>query len=342
MFKKLIFPSTVIAALILVGLLWWQFPSKPEMGLKTTGLPIKVAHAYWPGMYWIDIAEKKGWFQEAGLNVKLINYEDYFKSIDDMVKGKIDVHGFSLFDVVNFNSKGADLTLVNYQGTSSGSQAILAGEETKTINELRGKRIGVNKNNYLEYILDVVLEKNGLTLNDVILVDISGEKAPEALTKGLVDAVVTWVPHIEEILKKGNTRKLFDTSEIPGLVPNGSAFHQSFIQQRPHDVQAFINVWHKTMLFIMEHPKDAFEIIAKTYKVSPDAARQFVQLEPIMNLRSNLTAFTYAAGFESLHGAARKINDFMIKKKMTVEELDSTTLLDDRFIQALKWNLKKK
>jgi len=352
--KNTIIPRALGVLLILVVAVaaWWKLSptqsvtlsstlsSTTEVELKTRGLPIKVARSYWPGMYWIDIAEEKGWFQEAGLNVELIDISwDYFKSIRDMIEGKIDVLGFSLFDVIHFNSQGADLVLVNYQSTSSGSQAIVARQEIEIIEALRGKKIGINKNGYMEYILDVVLAKNGLTLKDVTLVEISGKKAPEALLKGTVDAVVTWVPFIQEVLAYPNHRKLFDTSEIPGLVPGGSAFHQKFIEQRPKDVHAFINVWHRVMLFMKEHPKDGFEVIAKIYNVSPDDARQFVQVERIMDLRDNLTSFTYAAGFESLHGAARRFNDFMIKKGLTTQRLDSLDFLDDRFIRALEQKL---
>ena len=47
-------------------------------------------------------------------------------------------------------------------------------------------------------------------------------------------------------------------------------------------------------------------------------------------------AFSFAAGFDSLHGAVRQINDFMIAKGITSEKLDSSHFLDGSFIRALK------
>src|SRR5712691_126502 len=43
--------------------------------------PLRVAAYYWPGMYWIDIANDLGWFREAGLNVAIVDTNaDYFAS----------------------------------------------------------------------------------------------------------------------------------------------------------------------------------------------------------------------------------------------------------------------
>ena len=136
--------------------------------------------------------------------------------------------------------------------------------------------------------------------------------------------------------EKANGRKLFDTSEIPGISPNGQTFHRSFIEERPEDVQVYVNVWHKTTQFIKENPKEAFGIIADIYKVTLGEVQAFAQVDKILYLRDNLTAFSYGAGFESLHGTARQINNFMIKEGMIDKQLDSTEFLDARFIRTLK------
>ena len=50
----------------------------------------------------------------------------------------------------------------------------------------------------------------------------------------------------------------------------------------------------------------------------------FVKTDIILDLRENITAFSYAPGFKSLYSTSRKINNFMIKKKMITKKLDST------------------
>jgi NitT/TauT family transport system substrate-binding protein len=336
MFKKIILSAAILGGLIVAILIWRQYTPKEE-GPKTTGLPMKVARYNWPGTYWIEIAYKKGWFKEAGLNVELIDTNpDYYGSLDAMVAGKMDVNGYYFFDLINYRLKGADLIAVINHDTSFGMDAIVAKKGIETIRDLKGKTIGLTKETYLEYLLSISLARIGLTLGDVTIVDMPGEKTAEEFIKGNVDAIVTWEPFVTEAINKGNGRRLFDTSEILGIVPGVCAFHKSFIEKRPEDVQAYVNVWHKTTQFIKEKPKEAFGIIADIYNVAPGEVQALAQADKILDLRDNLTAFSYGTGFESLHGTARQINNFMINKGMTDKQLDSTEFLDVRFIRTLK------
>lgn len=297
---------------------------------------MKIAKYYWPGMYWIEIADKKGWFKDAGLNVELIDTNpDYTASLDDMVNGKMDVNDFYLFDFIKYNSRGADLVAVINSDISFGADGLAAKQEIKRIIDLKGKTIGLPKGSNEEYGLSVVLERSGLTLKDVIIKDVPGEKASQAFINGEVDAIFTWEPFVSEAIASGSGHKLFDSSEIPGLMPVVFAFHQKFIDDRPEDVQAFVNVWHKTMNLIKDDPSEAFKIIADIYKVTPKEVEDFAKTDKILDLRDNRTAFSYAAGFESLHGTARKINDFMIKNKMIDKRLDTSKFIDAQFIRGL-------
>lgn len=341
MSKKLIVP-TFLFFIALITLACWQLTPKEKPGFNLTGLPMKISVNYWPGQYWISIAHKKGWFKQAKLNVELIEAKkDYFASLQEMVDGKIDGNNFSLFDLIKFNIKGSDLVMIFQADDSFGGDVIVAKSSLKTIQDLKGKKIGVTQNTYLEYILDIVLEKKQVGLNEVKIVDMLGEKASDAFIKGTVDAIVTWEPVVTTAIKKGHGHKLFDTSEIPGISPSGFAFHRSFIEARTGDVHAFVEVWNKTINFIKENPKEAFGIIAEAYKTTPREAQAFAQTIRIQNLQENLTAFTFAAGFHSLHGVSRKINNFMIKKKETINQLDSTKFIESLFIRHLDQRLKK-
>jgi NitT/TauT family transport system substrate-binding protein len=237
---------------------------------------------------------------------------------------------------MRYISQGKDLVAVINTDLSSGVDAIIVKKEIQHIRDLKGKRVGIQNDTYSEYFLDVVLERFGLSLDDVIKVEVPAEKAAEALLQEVADAVITWEPLASEAIKKADARRLFDSSQIPGINAGVMVFHRRFIGERPQDVQAFVNVWQKTVEFIKENPKEAFGIIAKIYGVNPGEAQALAQIDKILDVRDNVTAFSYAAGLESLHGLARRMNDFMVGKGMTEKRLDSTDFLDARFIAALK------
>lgn len=342
MFKKLIFVTGLLLTLIITGLAWWSPALNVEEGPKTTGLPLKVARYYWPGTYWVEIADKKGWFGEAGLNIELIDSNpDYWGSLQDTADGKIDVSNFTLFDLIHFNTGGSDLVLVINSDISTGSEAIVVRPDIATIADLKGKTIGVDTGTYLDYILDIVLARHGLMPGDVTKVKVAGEKAAEEFEKGKLDAIVSWEPVVSEAIEQWHGRKLFDTSEIPGISPGGHTFRRSFIKERPGDVQAYVNVWHKTTQFLKENPSEAFGIIADIYGVTPGEVQAFARLAQILDLRENLTSFSYGAGFESLHGTARQENNFLITQGTTNKQLDSTEFIDATFIRALMHSLQQ-
>jgi len=330
----------IFLLLVAIGVASWfgynNFYDLEENVVKPSGIPIKTARYYWPGSYWIEIADQKGWFEEAGLNVQLIDSNpDYYQSLQDMVDGKMDVNGFSLFDIISYKLTGADLVLVINADSSFGSEGIVAREGIADVEDLKGKRVGVDIGIYTDYILGVALDEHGLSFDDIDKVSVLGEQAAEELASGNVDAIVTWEPIISQAVENGGT-KIFDTSEISGISPNGQAFNKSFINEHPEDVQAYVNVWYKTTEFIKKNPEEAFGIIAGIYSVSREEVESFGEVDKILDLKDNQTSFSYAGGFESLHGAARRMNDFMIEAGLTDKSLDSTQFIESKFINRVE------
>lgn len=332
--------GAIISALILVGASGCQSEIKNSQQSKTTDLPMTVGKYYWPGTFYVEIAQSKGWFKEAGLNVEVIDTNpDYFTSLADVASGKLDVHGFALFDLMMFNLQGSNLVMVINADISSGAEAIVSKPVIKSLKDLIGKTIGVNKGSYLEYILNEALDREGVNKADVNLVDIPYENFLEEFNKESIDAMATWEPFVSEIIENAGGRKLFDTSEIPGLSPNGATFRRSFIDERPGDVQAYVNVWFKATQFIKENPREAFGIIAQNYDLTPGEVQAFTQQDKILDFRENIVAYSFGSGFDSLHGAARKINNFLIENGITDKQMDSTEFIDARFLRFLSENL---
>lgn len=73
-----------LIALALILLPACQPSTPPDVSANP---PIRVSAYYWPSMYWVDIANKKGWFKEAGLNVEAVDTNaNFFASFDDFFR----------------------------------------------------------------------------------------------------------------------------------------------------------------------------------------------------------------------------------------------------------------
>ncbi len=318
--------------------LWPQSPdNEGNDGPPLSGLPIKAGDGIWPGTYWLPIAQKKGWFAEAGLNVELVDVApNYFDSLTDTVEGKLDTNSFALFDLVSFRLQGADLVGVLFSDDSQGIEAVVARAGIESLADLKGKRVGVDAGSYLEYILDEAARRDGVNPADITKVQMSTEKAAETLAAGQVDAVVAWEPIVSQALRVAGSHKVFDTSKFPGISPSLMVFSRHFIDKRPGDVQAFAGVWRRANAFIRDHLDEAFAIVAEARDTTLDKVREMARTDVIMSPRDNLTAFSEGAGSMSLHGRARGINGFLINKGVTERRLDTFDFLDDKFVRALQ------
>jgi NitT/TauT family transport system substrate-binding protein len=302
---------------------------------KTSGEVMKVGKLFWPGQYWVEIADKKGFFEEAGLNIELIDTnEDFQDSVKNFADGELDTNLITLYDLISFNSKGAKLVAVINVDNSNGADAIIAQEGIEGVSGLKGKNVGVQKGTFTEYILDTALKKNGLDFDEVNIVEVSAENI-EPFVEEKIDGFVSWDPHISNLIKNHDAKRIFDTSDVPGLIPDIMAFHENFLQERPEDVQAFVDVWHRTTKFMNENQEEAFEIIAQHNNVPVEEVIDFSKGVKIQNYRDNKIAFSYATGFESLHGAARQINRFMNDNNITDKRLESVDFIDARFIRGV-------
>jgi NitT/TauT family transport system substrate-binding protein len=312
-------------------------PGKPAATPATSAKPIRIGAYYWPGFYWMDVAQEKGWFKEAGLNVELVDTNpDFFASYDDLVDGKLDLVQFTTFDFTLYNARGKDLVGVVCSDYSSGAEGLVAREGITSIRDLAGKKVALSKGTYLEYLFSAVAERESLDLATVTFVDAPGEKVHEEFIAGRADAFLTYEPYVAEGLAKGKGTRLFTTAEAAGVSSSVGTMRRDFIKQRPADVQALLGVWQRTTNFIKSNPDEAFAIVAQVQKKTPAEVKEFVLSDKILDLRDNRTAFTYAAGIDSLHGSIRQISDFIVRQGLASEKVDSTDVLDDRFVRALK------
>ena len=105
---------------------------------------------------------------------------------------------------MNYRLNGTELVTVINTDLSLGIDGIVAQKNIQSIEDLKGKKVGISSNTYGEYLLSVVLKRSRMTMKDVVLVEEPAEKTIEAILENRVDAIVTWEPFISDSIKKGS------------------------------------------------------------------------------------------------------------------------------------------
>lgn len=324
------------SALALGALLLLLGACQPAAAPPAASAPIRIGAYYWPGMYWVDIAHHQGWFREAGLQVEWVDTNaDYFASFDAVVEGKLDIVAFTLFDLVRYNAQGKPLVGFLASDDSNGADALVARPGIASVRALAGKKLGISKGTYLEYMWTIVATRAGLAPGAVQLVDLPGEKADQALGAGSVDAVFTWQPIAGQAQAAVKGRMLFDSSQIAGLSPVVYASRSDFVRQRPAELHKLLQVWQRSTAFIRSQPEAAYAIVAQVNRKTVAEVQDLARLDRILDLDENRAAFSLATGLGALHSSARRMNDFQIQAQLSTQQLDTTTLLDARFVNAL-------
>ncbi len=153
---------------------------------------------------------------------------------------------------------GADLIYVGNEPAASAAEAILVPKDSplKTVAELRGKKVALNKGSNVHFLLVKLLEKAGVQYKDIDAVFLTPADARAAFERGSVDAWAIWEPFLAAAQRQTGARILADGN---GVVSN----HQFFLASRPYaskraDVVAIVleevaavDEWAKT------NPKEA-------------------------------------------------------------------------------------
>ena len=85
----------------------------------------------------------------------------------------------------------------------------------------------------------MVAERDGLNLDEVTLVDRSGDAALADFTAGRVDAILMWEPYGSQAKAAGGVQ-IFSTADFPGLTYSVFTLRRDFIEAHPREVAALV------------------------------------------------------------------------------------------------------
>ena len=153
---------------------------------------------------------------------------------------------------------GADLVYVGSEPPASAGEAILVPKDSpiRTVAELKGKKVALNKGSNVHFLLVKLLEKAGVQYKDIDTVFLTPADARAAFERGSVDAWAIWEPFLAAAQIQTGARILADGN---GVVSN----HQFFLASRSYaskradvvaivlEELAIVDQWAKT------NPKEA-------------------------------------------------------------------------------------
>jgi putative hydroxymethylpyrimidine transport system substrate-binding protein len=213
------------------------------------------------------IAEAKGFFAAAGLDVELIPPADP-SSVPRLIAAKqadIGIH----YQPNLYLDHEAGLPLVRVGTlveTPLNTVTVLADGPIKSLADLKGKKVGFSVSGFEDAMLKRMLENAGLSKDDVELVNVNFALSP-SLIGGKVDATVGGFRNFEltQMKLEGHEGRSFFPEEN-GVPPYDElifiAHKDSVADPR---LKRFMGAIEQAAIFITNHPDDAWQLFVKKY-----------------------------------------------------------------------------
>ncbi|QRY44288.1 aliphatic sulfonate ABC transporter substrate-binding protein [Mycolicibacterium boenickei] len=152
--------------------------------------------------------------------------------------------------------------------------ALVVGKNSPihSVAELKGKKIAVTKGTDPYYFLLQSLAVNGLSRDDVEIVNLQHADGKTALERGDVDAWSGLDPFIAQTVQEQGSRLLYRNPDFNSYgVLNA---REDVIAERPDTVQAVVNAYEEARRWAVAHPNELSQLLAKEAKISPSVAHE--------------------------------------------------------------------
>lgn len=159
-----------------------------------------------------------------GVDVKWSEFPAGPTLLEGLNVGSIDFGTAGEAPPIFAQAASADLVYVGNEPPSPAGEAIIVPKNSplKSVADLKGKKVALNRGSNVHYLLVKALEKAGINYRDVNVSYLAPADARAAFERGSLDAWVIWDPFLAAAEKQLGARVLADGT---GLVAN----HQFFL-----------------------------------------------------------------------------------------------------------------
>ena len=202
--------------------------------------------------------------KQQGVNVKWVEFPAGPQLLEGLNVGSVSFGEAGEAPPIFAQAANSNLVYIANQPAAPKAEALIVPKDStiQSIQDLKGKRVVLNKGSNVHYLLLKVLEANHLKLEDIQVVYLPPADARAAFEKGAVDAWVIWDPFFASAEKQLGA-KVLATGE--NLVSNHQFYlaDRKFAEQHPDILKAVVNELNTTTQWVSQHQTDAAKLLEK-------------------------------------------------------------------------------
>ncbi len=283
------------------------------------------------------------WFEDATkTSVEWKNFSSGGDVNTAFAAGAVDIGLVGLPAFVSGVAQGIPYKLImlyDIPGTMSGL-VVREGTGIKSVADLKGKRVGVPFGSGSDYLLQGALDANGLTSDDVTLVNLQPQPIVAAWTTGQIDAAYIWAPILTQLIEQNgslilNDGEMADKGYFAGDV---AVVSDKFAAEHPDLVQAWVEQNLRAVNWVNSDDQAALDAMMKEYELTADQLKQ-AALPPAAvfpGRDEQLTDLWFGNGAKGIIGSSTRIGEFLKANKLITTaptEAQLTERVDPGFLE---------
>ena len=176
---------------------------------------------------------------------------------------------------------GKNIQYAAYEEVPIRSQALVIAENSpiKNLADLKGKKIAVQKGSSSHELLGKILEKAGLTWQDITPVWLPPADARAAFDQKAIDAWVIWDPFLSVAERDAHVKVLIDGSAFP-FTYQYYISNPSFTQQHPDAIDKFISGANHANTWMQQNPQQTVSYYAQSIGQDENIAKLALDKRP--------------------------------------------------------------
>jgi NitT/TauT family transport system substrate-binding protein len=280
------------------------------------------------------------WAKKYGLQIKIVQVNDYVTSINKFTDGTYDGCVMTNMDAMSMPAAaGIDTTALILGDYSNGNDAVVLKNATD-IRDIKGRTVNLVEFSVSHYLLLRALEQNGLTARDIKIQNVSDADVVPLMKKPSITAATLWNPQLSFILGQApNIHKVFTSKEIPGEIIDMLAVNTAVLKANPDLGKALVGAWFETLQIMSKN--DTEGKAARTFMAS-NAGTSLADYDS--QLRDTQMFYTPAKSYEFSNNAKLKQTMELVRsfaKEIGVKNADDIGVqIPDGSIQGNSKNIK--
>jgi sulfonate transport system substrate-binding protein len=222
------------------------------------------------------IAQQQGYFSQQGVDAEIRVIESGSKAVAMMLNDEIDISESAIFAVVSSSFNRRDFKIYTQTSISGNDNMIVARKDKgiRKITDLKGKKVGVLKGAFPQYVLDLMLLNAGVDSKKIRIVLTDNDRLYQMLSSGELDAACMhggWIDKASKNLTDNSV--LFHDEKIVRVTVVHAGKTRTF-ERNPELFTRTLKAYIKAEEYVKKNPDAALKTVVEYLKLDMSNAQK--------------------------------------------------------------------